>query len=197
MRQTIFFLILQLCTKIIEHFRIRPTRVADRRRFTTSAPTPPVFVVVIEENPLPRPNSSLVAILRRANFGNFCLNSSLTKHFLPNFRRFGVSRNTVFFISDKTSDINSLRVQPNHLGQKLKESPNLLFLKIIPKRPVAQHLEHGRVPRVAHIFDILQSHRRLRIAQPRPLRMRLPQKIRQQRLHPRPRKQRRRVALQH
>lgn len=90
-------------------------------------------MIIIEENSLSRPNPTLITGFSCANFCYLSLNSSLFKDLLPDFSSFVVLGDFVFFISNKTCDIEPRRVKSDFLCQELEESTDLLFFKIIPE----------------------------------------------------------------
>ena len=101
-------------TKVIKNFRIWTTRIANRCRIQAAATTPPVFFVVVEENS-PALKPKLVAIFSRAKLNDFRVNSFFGKNFLPNSRRFVISRNAVFLITNKARNIDFRRIKPDHI----------------------------------------------------------------------------------
>ena len=102
--------VLMLFAKVIKYFRVWTARVANWRSLNAATARPPVFFVVIEEDALITFDAALVAIFGRANFGNIRFDANLGKNLLPNSSRLIVARNAVFFVTNKTSDVNFLRI---------------------------------------------------------------------------------------
>ena len=157
MRLTILRDILFIFTEIIEDFGIWTTRITNWGSFYATATAPPVFMVVIKENVFTVKNSTLCSIFCATNFGNFGIDTGLFENLLPNFSCFRVFWNTIFFTTNKASDINFMWVKSNHFSQKFEEGRNLLLLEIVAKRPVTKHFKNRGVSWVANIFDILQT----------------------------------------
>ena len=131
MRFTVFRDILLIFAKVIENFGIWTTWITDRGSINATAATPPVFVIVIEENMLIFFNTTLGAVFTGTNFSDFSFHSSFGKDTLPDFSRFGVFRNAIFFVTNKASDVNFMWIETDDFGEEFKESWNLLLLKII------------------------------------------------------------------
>ena len=110
MCKAILFYILLVFTEIIKYFRIWATWVTNRCRFAATTTRPPVFVIVIEEDSFTFLNTAFITFGRSTNFSNFCLNSDFSKNFFPNLCRFGIFWNAIFFVTNKTSHINSFWV---------------------------------------------------------------------------------------
>ena len=115
MRFTIFCNVLFILTKIIENFGIWTTRIANWRSLDPTAAAPPVFVVVIEEDMFTFFNPSLGTLFCCADFSYFCINTGFFKDSLPNFCRLGIFWNTIFLITNETSNVNFFRVKTDNL----------------------------------------------------------------------------------
>ena len=94
---------------------------------------------------------------------------------------------------EKTVTYSVAGSRPSGLGEEAEEPRQLFGLEVRAETPVPEHLEEGRVSRVAHLVDVLGAKAGLRIHETVAGRMRLAQEIRDQRLHPRAGEQRRRV----
>ena len=186
--------IMMLLAKIIKHLAIWPARIANRRAINAAAAAPPVLFIVVKENPAAL-HTQLIAIFSAIQLDDFSFNTLFGKNFLPNLRCFIVARNVIFLIANKTADVDFMRIQPNYFCQKFEKPLNLLTFEIFAHTPIAQHLKERRVAIIANILNILRPQTRLAISQFSALRMILAQQIRQQRLHARASKQRRRVVV--
>src|SRR5690625_180566 len=134
-------------------------------------------------------------------FRNSCLR-------LPELNRLLVHRKSVPFISLEYGGIQAVGFQIPHIDQQLPGPPDSLPLKIIAKRPVAQHLKQRMVRGIttyllkimvlpAHAYTALAVHYPLPDG-PFPVITRLfSQKDRRELVHPRIGKQQRGVILWH
>ena len=175
--------IVVLRTKIVEYFAVRAAWVTNWCLVETTATTPPVFAVIVKENSLAWLNTTLVTSFLAANFGNFRLDTFFGKDFLPNSRCFVIAWNPMRFIANKRRHVDFVRVESDHIRQKLKKPANLLFLEVIAHAPVTKHLKKRRVAVITNIFNILGTQASLAIGQANPLRVRLAKQVWQQRLH--------------
>src|SRR5690606_2742183 len=78
------------CTKIIKHFGVRSTRVANRGIFFVAVPAPPVFAAVIVKNPLAVFDAALVASLFGTDFSLAAAQAFRFEKPLPNTSCLGV-----------------------------------------------------------------------------------------------------------
>ena len=105
-----------LFTEVNINLGVRTARVTNWRRFASTTTTPPVFVVVVEENVFAWFDAALVAFLGGADFGNFGVDAGFFKDGLPNCSSFVVFWNVVFFVADKTSNVNFVWVEADFLS---------------------------------------------------------------------------------
>ena len=70
-------------------------------------------MIVIEEDSFARLDTTLIANLGRTNLGNLCLNPRFFKDLLPNFGRFGILWDAIFFVTEETSDLDLARSDPD------------------------------------------------------------------------------------
>ena len=157
MRFAIFRDILLIFAKIIEDFGIWTTWITNRGSFDATTTAPPVFVVIVEKDMLIFLDTTLGTVFTGANFSNFCLYTRFGKDTLPDFGRFGIFWDAVFFVTNKASDVNFVWIETDNFGEKFEESRNLLLLEIIAKRPVTEHFKNRSVAWITHIFNILQT----------------------------------------
>ncbi len=155
----------RLLVRINEHLRIRPARPRCPRR------TPPVVLTRQREN---------VTLWQTL--------------LLPKFNRLVIPRNPI--LTRKHRHIQIRRIKPQLRRQKFKAPSNRLRLEIIIQRPVPQHLKERQMCRVPHFINVARPHALLHVRQTLPRRMLLrTHQIRHQRMHPRRRKQHRRIIL--
>ncbi len=88
-----------------------------------------------------------------------------------------------------------LGVEAVALDRELPAPGDRVLLEVVPKAPVAEHLEEGQVPvRVADLVDVRRAKAALDVGDPLRGRLLLSQEVRLERLHPRGRQQHRRVV---
>ena len=153
-----------LLAKVIEDLAIGATGVTDWGFANASATAPPVFFIIIEEDP-PTLHAVLITICGRTKCHNLSINPFAGKHLLPDRCCFIITRNTMGFITNKAAHINLMRVEPHNICQKMKEPFDLLALKVFAHTPVAKHFKKGRMAVIAYILDILRPQAGLAIYQ--------------------------------
>ena len=118
----------------------------------------------------------------------------------PNCRRFVVSRDIFCLVASKNRRIQTVFRQLVNLRQQFPTPSNSRLLKIIAKRPIAQHLKQRMVRTIhTHILEVVVLTRHpqtlLRIGNTRRNRCLIPQKTILKRCHSRVHKHQRRVGL--
>ena len=96
--------------KIIKNFRIWSARIADWRLVDTARSAPPVFFIIIEEDTLVAFDAPLITSFGWTNFSNLGGYAGFAKNLLPKFCSLIISRDAIFFIANKASDIKFVRV---------------------------------------------------------------------------------------
>ena len=82
------------------------------------------------------------------------------------------------------------------LREELKGPADRLFLEVVVKRPVAEHLEEREMSGVTDLVDVAGAHALLDIGKPRPSRMlHRAHQIRDQRMHTRSREKDGRIVF--
>ena len=75
---------------------------------------------------------------------------------LPDFERFGIFSHIIIGIAAKNGYIQLVFVNFIHFGKQFPGPTNGFFLKIVTKRPVAKHFEHGMVVGImSNFFKII------------------------------------------
>src|SRR3989344_4947949 len=152
-----------MSTKVIKYFGVGATDLAGRHRGRHPCPAPPILLRAVDEH----------MVIGNANV-------------FPNFYRFCIRGHAALLVAGEGRHVQFLRVQAEPLflvRQELIKPRQLLFLKIITKRPVAEHLEEGRVAVVPYLLDVFGAEAELRVREPVPLRVWLAQEIWDKRLH--------------
>mmetsp|Transcript_1474 Transcript_1474/g.4793 ORF Transcript_1474/g.4793 Transcript_1474/m.4793 type:complete len:801 (-) Transcript_1474:135-2537(-) len=136
----------------------------DQLRHTTA---PDAVIVYLTA----RPTRTLVAHLPEIILGVKRQHAFLRQVLAPDVPGLKVRPQTKTLVPSKVRRVQSVLVHPVHLRQKPPCHSNCLLLEVVPKRPVAQHLEHGVMVRV--LADIIQvvvlatcSDALLRVARP-------------------------------
>ena len=93
------------------------------------------------------PEVVLLRTLQDAVFGNMLL---------PEVVSLCIHCQTFLLVTTKNGYIKIAFVNMHHLGEKFPSIGNGLFLKVVAKRPVAQHLKHGvMVGIVSHLLQVV------------------------------------------
>ena len=111
MSETVFLNVLLIIAKIIKHLRVWATWIAKRSGLDATATAPPVFVVVVEENMLALFDAALVAVFGGADFGDLGIDASFFENFLPDMGSLFVFWDAVFFVANKTGDVDFVWVE--------------------------------------------------------------------------------------
>ena len=108
--------VLMLFAKIVEYLGIWAAWITDWRGFDAATTGPPVFFVVIEKDAFVALNTALVAILGSIDFGDFSIDAGFFEDLLPNASSLIIAWDAIFFITNKTSDVNFLWIETDLFG---------------------------------------------------------------------------------
>src|SRR3989338_2984394 len=139
--------------EIVEYLRIRSARLAERHGVGCSCATPPIFLRIVIKNTSIL-HTETVTILTGADDHLLRIDTFLREQFFPDYGGFGISRDVVFLVADKRGHIETVGIESELIRKKFKKPRELFFFEVVAKRPVAEHLEKGCVPVVAHLFDV-------------------------------------------